>query len=82
MSEANARAFREKVNADPKLQEKVRETIAGGYGGVVALGRENGYKFSEADLDKIYGGIKRSELTPIELDLVVSGAAGVSAEKC
>ena len=74
MSVENAQAFRQIVNADPSLQAKIRESIASGWDGAIALGSKNGYEFYEADLEQVYGGSQRSELTDFEMELVVGGA--------
>ena len=73
MSAEHAQAFRQIVSADPSLQARIRESIANGWDGAIALGSENGYEFSEADLEQVYGGSQRSELTDFEMELVVGG---------
>jgi predicted ribosomally synthesized peptide with nif11-like leader len=81
MSVENVEAFRQKLSGDAGLQSKVRESLASGWGGVIALGSENGFEFSAADLDRVFGETQRAELTDFELELVVGGTARI-LQKC
>ena len=69
--------FRQAVADSTDLQEKVR-----GGADLVALGKENGYEFSQEELNAGWKALQESDegLTEFEMD-VVSGGAG-SAEEC
>ena len=63
--------FRQAVSESTDLQEKVR-----GGADLVALGKENGYEFSQEELNAGWKQLQESEegLTEFELDVVSGGA--------
>ena len=62
--------FRQAVADSTDLQEKVR-----GGADLVALGKENGYEFSQEELNDGWKGLQESDegLTEFELDVVSGG---------
>ena len=67
--------FRKAVNESTDLQEKIR-----GGADLVALGKENGHTFTEADIKAAYEELQNSdeELTEFEMEQVAGGAGGNS----
>ena len=65
--------FRQAVSDSTDLQEKVK-----GGADLVALGKENGYEFTQEELEASWQEMQESdeELTDFELDAVAGGAAG------
>ena len=70
--------FRQAVADSTDLQEKVR-----GGADLVALGKENGYEFSQEELTAGWEQLQKSDegLTEFELD-VVSGGGGMKTGLC
>ena len=70
--------FRQAVADSTDLQEKVR-----GGADLVALGKENGYEFSQEELTAGWEQLQKSDegLTEFELD-VVSGGGGIKKGLC
>ena len=62
--------FRQAVSSSTDLQEKVRAGAD-----LVALGKENGYEFSQEELNSGWKELQESEegLTEFELDVVSGG---------
>ncbi|MDA7653431.1 Nif11-like leader peptide family RiPP precursor [bacterium] len=67
--------FRNAVSDSTDLQEKVR-----GGADLVALGKENGYDFSQEELNTGWKELQESDegLTEFELDVVSGGARSLS----
>lgn len=67
--------FRQAVSDSTDLQEKVR-----GGADLVALGKENGYEFSQEELESGWEELQESDegLTEFELDVVSGGGRGRS----
>ena len=65
--------FRQAVADSADLQEKIR-----GGAGLVALGKENGYDFTQEELNAGWEKLQESDegLTEFELDVVSGGQAG------
>ena len=65
--------FRQAVADSTDLQEKVR-----GGADLVALGKENGYEFSQEELNAGWKELQESDegLTEFELDVVSGGSRG------
>ena len=65
--------FRQAVADSTDLQEKVR-----GGADLVALGKENGYEFTQEELNAGWKQLQESdeELTEFEMDVVSGGAMG------
>ena len=65
--------FRQAVADSTDLQEKVR-----GGADLVALGKENGYEFTQEELNAGWEKLQESDegLTEFELDVVSGGQAG------
>ena len=65
--------FRQAVADSTDLQEKVR-----GGADLVALGKENGYDFTQEELNAGWKQLQESdeELTEFEMDVVSGGAVG------
>jgi predicted ribosomally synthesized peptide with nif11-like leader len=65
--------FRQAVSDSTDLQEKVR-----GGADLVALGKENGYEFSQEELESGWEELQESDegLTEFELDVVSGGGRG------
>ena len=65
--------FRQAVADSTDLQEKVR-----GGADLVALGKENGYEFTQEELNEGWKQLQESEegLTEFELDVVSGGQGG------
>ena len=65
--------FRQAVSDSTDLQEKVR-----GGADLVALGKENGYDFTQEELNAGWEKLQESDegLTEFELDVVSGGQAG------
>jgi len=65
--------FRKAVSESTDLQEKVR-----GGADLVALGKENGYEFTQEELNASWKELQESEegLTEFELDVVSGGQNG------
>ena len=65
--------FRQAVADSTDLQEKVR-----GGADLVALGKENGYEFSQEELNAGWEELQESEkeITEFELEVVAGGQAG------
>ena len=66
--------FRQAVSESTDLQEKVKAGAD-----LVALGKENGYEFTQEELEASWQEMQESddeELTDFELDAVAGGAAG------
>ena len=65
--------FRQAVSDSTDLQEKVR-----GGADLVALGKENGYDFTQEELNAGWEELQESEkeLTEFELEVVAGGQAG------
>jgi len=65
--------FRNAVSDSNDLQEKVK-----GGADLVALGKENGYEFSQEELNTGWKELQESDegLTEFELDVVSGGQAG------
>ena len=70
--------FRNAVSDSTDLQEKVKAGAD-----LVALGKENGYEFSQEELNTGWNELQESEegLTEFEMD-VVSGGQGTSTGVC
>ena len=68
--------FRQAVADSTDLQEKVR-----GGADLVALGKENGYEFTQEELNDGWKQLKESEeaLTEFEINLVSGGQASTQA---
>lgn len=76
MSMQTAVSFREKINADPALQARVREMARPGETlDVISVGASLGFSFSRAEAEKAFGGPKGDELSDFELEMVQSAAA-------
>jgi len=62
--------FRQAVSDSADLQEKVK-----GGADLVALGKENGYEFSQEELNASWKELQKSDegLTEFELDVVAGG---------
>ena len=71
--------FRQAVADSTDLQEKVR-----GGADLVALGKENGYDFTQEELAAGWEKLQESEegLTEFELDVVSGGQGGGSGADC
>ena len=71
--------FRKAVSESTDLQEKVR-----GGADLVALGKENGYEFSQEELESGWKELQESDegLTEFELDVVSGGQDGGSGAEC
>ena len=67
--------FRQAVADSTDLQEKVR-----GGADLVALGKENGYEFTQEELNAGWKQLQESdeELTEFEMDVVSGGGGGKS----
>jgi len=67
--------FRQAVSDSTDLQEKVK-----GGADLVALGKENGYDFSQEELNASWEELQESDegLTEFELDVVSGGRSGSS----
>ena len=65
--------FRQELSDSVELQEKVK-----GGADLVALGKENGYKFSQEELESGWKQLQESDegLTEFELDVVSGGCTG------
>ena len=65
--------FRQAVANSTDLQEKVR-----GGADLVALGKENGYEFTQEELEAGWKELQESDegLTEFEMDVVAGGIAG------
>ena len=65
--------FRQAVSDSTDLQEKVK-----GGADLVALGKENGYEFSQEELNAGWTELQESDegLTDFELDVVAGGGRG------
>ena len=65
--------FRKAVSDSTDLQEKVK-----GGADLVALGKENGYEFSQEELNAGWTELQESDegLTDFELDVVAGGGRG------
>ena len=65
--------FRQAVADSTDLQEKVR-----GGADLVALGKENGYEFTQEELNSGWEELQESDegLTELELDVVSGGSRG------
>ena len=63
--------FRQELSDSVELQEKVK-----GGADLVALGKENGYKFSQEELESGWKQLQESDegLTEFELDVVSGGS--------
>jgi predicted ribosomally synthesized peptide with nif11-like leader len=73
MSLQAAISFREKINADPALQARVRELAPAGQTlDVTALGASLGFSFSRAEAEQAYS--PDDELSDFELEMVQSAA--------
>lgn len=70
MSKAAVEQFRAKVAHDSALQAKVRGLGADKGAEVVALGRELGFQFTQADLE---AALEEGELSDFELEVVSGG---------
>ena len=68
--------FRKAVAGSTDLQEKVR-----GGADLVALGKENGYEFTQEELNTGWKQLQESDegLTEFELDVVSGGQSGNSS---
>ncbi len=75
MSQLQVNEFRAAVAADPALSEQVREVMeAGGdSAALLALARERGFEFTEAEARE---ALAEGELSELELDLVAGGCGG------
>ena len=71
--------FRRAVADSTDLQEKVR-----GGADLVALGKENGYEFTQEELTDGWKQLQESEegLTEFELDVVSGGGSRTSGSAC
>ena len=66
--------FRERVNADNALQARFVEAYAQGPGALAALGRANGFEFTEGEAAQaIQERLDDGELSEFELELVAGG---------
>ena len=65
--------FRQAVADSTNLQEKVKAGAD-----LVALGKENGYEFTQAELETGWGELQESDegLTDFELEVVSGGGRG------
>ena len=68
--------FRKAVSDSTDLQEKVKAGAD-----LVALGKENGYEFSQEELNAGWKELQESDegLTEFELDVVIGGGRGTSS---
>ncbi|MDB4816670.1 Nif11-like leader peptide family natural product precursor [bacterium] len=71
--------FRQAVSESNDLQEKVR-----GGADLVTLGKENGYEFSQEELNTGWKELQESDegLTEFELDVVSGGQGGGGGADC
>ena len=71
--------FRQAVSESTDLQEKVK-----GGADLVALGKENGYEFTQEELNASWTELQESDegLTEFELDVVSGGQEGTQGSGC
>ena len=71
--------FRQAVSSSTDLQEKVRAGAD-----LVALGKENGYEFTQEELNTGWKELQESDegLTEFELDVVSGGQQGNQGSGC
>ena len=68
MSEEQLKAFAEKVQSDPSLQEQLKADGAD----VIAIAKAAGFSITQEELNAVAGG--RQKLTDADLDNVDAGA--------
>ena len=76
MSKESALKFRDKINASPELQAKVRNAFSQGkdLSEMVALGAQNGFAFTAEEAQEALAGAGEGELSDFELEMVAGGS--------
>ena len=76
MASQSASGFRQAVGASPELQKQVQEVLGkGDIAGLVAVGKRNGYDFSEAEAKAAISEVSSGggKLNDFELEMVSGG---------
>src|SRR5215467_4470336 len=74
MSIENLMAFRQKVDSNPELQQRIRQIVESGYlSEIVNVGNKHGYEFSELEINEVFGPDRQKELSASQLKSVIGG---------
>jgi len=75
MASQSVSSFRQAVGASPELQKQVQQVLGNGdIAGLVAVGKSNGYDFSEAEANAAISEVSSGgKLNDFELEMVSGG---------